>query len=204
MSSRKYFCRCQYQYNWCQYHDIAISLSLMKKTMFSGRYYGRSNFGSRAHLLRMAEVCRQGGFRREDIVFCWCLQSKSYFVDLFGNKVDRNRHMTYIARSWDGRNDINSFCRKLLARKKRAFRKRVCLWLWSSAHRLSILAYRYDIEVINFTVNRSTPYRWHPYKTPSAIDYIKCFSYQSQNFKNVHFTWRKLGQSIALNFMLKN
>ncbi len=103
--------------------------------------------------------CRQGGFWREDIVFCWCLQWKSYFVDLFDNKVDRNRHMTYIARSWDGKNAINSFLRKLLAGKKSAFRKHV----WSSAHRLSILAYRYDIEIIDFTVNRSTPYRWHPY-----------------------------------------
>ncbi len=31
------------------------------------------------------------------------------------------------------------------------------------AHRLSILTYRFNIEIINFTVNRSTPYRWHPY-----------------------------------------
>ncbi len=72
--------------------------------------------------------------------------------------------MTYIARNWAGKNAINSFLRKLLAGKKSAFRKRVCLWLWSSAHRLSILAYRYDIEIINFTMNRSTLYRWHPYK----------------------------------------
>ncbi len=27
LSSRMHFCRCQYRYNWCQYHDIAISLS---------------------------------------------------------------------------------------------------------------------------------------------------------------------------------
>ncbi len=72
-------------------------------------------------------------------------------------------YIMYIARSWAGKNAINSFLRKLLAGKKSAFRKRVCLWLWSSAHRLSTLAYRYDNEIINFTVNRSTPYRWHPY-----------------------------------------
>ncbi len=75
--------------------------------------------------------------------------------------------MTYIARSWAGKNAINSFLRKLLAEKKSAFRKRV----WSSAHRLSILAYRYDIEIINFTVNRSTPYRWHPYQPADYLMY---------------------------------
>ncbi len=40
--------------------------------------------------------CHQGGFRREDIMFCGCLQWKSYFVDLFGHKVDRNRHIRRI------------------------------------------------------------------------------------------------------------
>ncbi len=46
---------------------------------------------------------------------------------------------------------LTVFLRKLLAGKKSVFRTRIL----SSAHRLSILAYRFDIKVINFTVNRS-------------------------------------------------
>ncbi len=135
------------------YCDIVI---LMKKWCFRAGLMSTAILDLSRTSFTHDGSCRQGGFWREDIVFCWCLQWKSYFVDLFGNKVDRNRH---IWRSWDGKNAINSFLRKLLAGKKSAFRKRV----WSSAHRFSILAYRYDIEIINFTVNRSTPYRWHPY-----------------------------------------
>ncbi len=84
---------CQYWYNWCQYHDIAISLSLMKKPCFRDGLMGGAILDLARTSFAHDRSCCQGWFRREDIVFCWCLQWKSYFVDLFGNKVDQNRHI---------------------------------------------------------------------------------------------------------------
>ncbi len=72
------------------YCDIVI---LMKKQCFRHDLMGAAILDLARTSLAHDGSCHQGGFRREDIVFCWCLQLKSYFVDLFGNKVDRNRHI---------------------------------------------------------------------------------------------------------------
>ncbi len=72
------------------YCDIVI---LMKKQCFQDDLMAAAILDLARTSLTHYGSCHQGGFRREDIVFCWCLQWKSYFVVLFGNKVDRNRHI---------------------------------------------------------------------------------------------------------------
>ncbi len=65
----------------------------MKKQCFRGGLMGAAIFDLVRTSLAHDRSCHQGGFRREDIVFCSYLQWKSYFFDLFGKKVDRNRYI---------------------------------------------------------------------------------------------------------------
>ncbi len=95
MSSRYHFCRCQY----INITDANIMILryryLNEKTMFLGRSYtpGAAILDLARTSLAHDGSCRQSGFWREDLMFFICLQWKSYFVDLFGNKVDGNRHI---------------------------------------------------------------------------------------------------------------
>ncbi len=139
MTSKRHFWRCQYRYNWCQYHDIVI---LVKKQYFRDGLRAQPFWIWCASLAHDGS-CRQGGFWREDLVFCWCLQWKSYFVDLFGNKVDRNKHIWHKKHVVElVRMPLTAFWGSFLLVRKVYFAHKYC-----PPH--------INIEIINFTVNRS-------------------------------------------------